>query len=102
MITTAVPIVDVVRVFASRHVELVQGINELGYAKPALKQCSTYLKDLRMQVKQSEVDLKHLAKSTEKERAEHIELKKSITRKWSSKLVGRAEKYEQKVTKEEK
>jgi 3-dehydroquinate synthase class II len=102
MSMTAIPIADVVRVFASRHVELVQGINELDYAKPALEQCSAYLKDLQVQVKQSDADLQRLAKSTEKERAEHIELKKSITRKWSSKLVGRAEKYEQKVTKEEK
>jgi molecular chaperone GrpE (heat shock protein) len=98
----ATPTVNAIQASASRHAELVRGINELDYAKPALAQCSAYLKDLQTQVKRSEADLKRLAKSTEKERAEHIELKKSLTRKWSSKLVGRGDKYEKKVTKEEK
>jgi hypothetical protein len=102
MLLSHTPTVDAIQASASRHAELVRGINELDYSKPALEQCSAYLRDLKGQKDMSIAALGRLAKSTEKERTEHIELKKSITRKWSSKLVGRGEKFQKRVTKEEK
>jgi hypothetical protein len=102
MILSHTPTVDAIQASAGRHAELVREINELDYAKPALDQCSAYLRDLKGQKDVSTAALARLAKSTAKERTEHIELKKSITRKWSSKLVGRGEKFQKRVTKEEK
>jgi hypothetical protein len=84
------------------HAELVCGINELDYAKPALERCSAYLQDLQTQRAYSEADLTRLSKNTEKEHAEHIHLRKSIARKWTSKLVGKGEQFQKKVTQEER
>jgi hypothetical protein len=87
---------------ARRHNELLRGIDELDYAPPALEQCSAYIKDLQQQKKASDEALAKLAKKTEKERKEALELKNSVARKWSQKLTGQGKKYEAKVSKEER
>jgi hypothetical protein len=93
---------EAIHASARQHAELLRGIGELDYAQPALEQCTSYLKDLEEQKTQSESELRQLSKKTEKERAEHIDIKNSVARKWSNKLVGRGEKFQKKVTKEEK
>lgn len=87
---------------SAAHTALLNGIAELDYAPPALSQCSTYLADLRTQKARSDQELKGLKKSTEKERNEHLEIQKSITRKWSNRLVGRGQKFKERVSKEER
>jgi hypothetical protein len=87
---------------SATHTALLNGIAELDYAPPALSQCSTYLADLRAQKMRSDQELKGLKKSTEKERNEHLEIQKSITRKWSNRLVGRGQKFKERVSKEER
>jgi hypothetical protein len=87
---------------AARHTALLHELAALDYAPSALAQSSAYLSDLQEQKERADRELALSAKRTEKERAEHIELQKSVGRKWASKLTGRGGKFGERVSKEER
>lgn len=87
---------------ASRHAQLLRDITELDYVPSALSQQSTYLKDLREQVRAADASLKALHAATKKEWKEHVELKDSSVRKFGHKLIGKGDKFKEKVSKEER
>lgn len=87
---------------ATKHSELLQGIAELDYAPSAYEQSTSYLQDLSARKEEADQALKNLLKKTEKERQEHLDLQKSVARKWANKLVGRGDKFAEKATKEER
>jgi hypothetical protein len=88
--------------FGDKYAELLHGIAELDYAPSALEQSSTYLLSLTKEKTEAEARLKKYLKKTNKEREEHLDLQKSITRKWANKLVGRGAKFEERASKEER
>jgi hypothetical protein len=91
-----------IRAAAQRHTDLLAGIDELDFAPPALAQCEIYVKELEQQKKTSDEMLLRLVKHTAQERREALELKESIVRKWSQKLMGQGKKYKESLSKEER
>ena len=87
---------------ASRHAQLLRDITELEYVPSALSQQSAYLQDLRDQVRAADASLKELRLATKKEWKEHVELKDSSMRKLGHKLIGKGDKFKEKVSKEER
>jgi hypothetical protein len=87
---------------AGRHSALLHELATLDSVPSALAQPTTYVNDLQEQKTLADRELALSEKRTEKERAEHIELHKSVGRKWASKLTGRGDKFVERVSKEER
>jgi hypothetical protein len=87
---------------AARHRALVRTLAELDYAPSAREQSDAYVRDLNEQKTAADAVLARLARRTEKERAEHLEFSKSVSRKWANRLVGKGAKFDERASKEER
>ncbi|KAF9074408.1 hypothetical protein BDP27DRAFT_1214248 [Rhodocollybia butyracea] len=89
---------------APYHLSLLQTLDSLQYAPSALKQQTSYLRDLQAELQSVQEMVKGLGDKTKKERKEHEELRDSTRRRLTARLKGKAgvEKLEAKKEKEER
>jgi hypothetical protein len=87
---------------AGRHNELRKEIAALDYAESAFTETAPRLRDLLVKQKCLASELSWATEKMEKEKAEHLQIKHSVTNKWSSKLTGRGDQYREMANKEER
>jgi hypothetical protein len=93
---------SIIQASAEKHADLLREIANLDYAPSALEQSSEYVQDLTQQKAHAQKQLDKLTKEMAREREEHLDLQRSVTRKWANKLVGRGDKFAERATKEER
>jgi hypothetical protein len=93
---------SIIRAAAGRQSVLIREITALDHVEEELTNDTNALKDLLVKHKCLTAELGWAAEKTEKERAEHLEIKGSVVDKWSSKLTGRGKEFKEMARREER
>ncbi|EJD43625.1 hypothetical protein AURDEDRAFT_125760 [Auricularia subglabra TFB-10046 SS5] len=86
----------------SKQQTLIQEISALDYAGPALEEAQKYVTDLGLLKRDAEKRLAEATKHKVKEWKEHLDMRDSIIRKFSHKIVGKGADWDKKASKEER
>lgn len=87
---------------AGRHNELSKEIAALDYAELAFAETAPRLQDLLVKQKCLASELGWATEKMEMAKAAHLQIKHSVTNKWSSKLTGRGDQFREMAVKEER
>jgi len=87
---------------SQRNQDLLHGLASTDHAPSALSQQNKYIADLEAQLKSSSRICYKAHLSTAKERADHLKYEESTVRRFAHRMTGQTEKFEEKVSKEER
>ncbi|KAH7106521.1 hypothetical protein BKA62DRAFT_298006 [Auriculariales sp. MPI-PUGE-AT-0066] len=87
---------------ANQHASILNELASLDYASSALPNAESYARDLGALVRTAETKVKDARKKVTKERKDHLEIKDAGFKRFAHKIVGKGDKFDKKVSKEEK
>ncbi|KAL9624248.1 MAG: hypothetical protein Q9160_001495 [Pyrenula sp. 1 TL-2023] len=87
---------------ASENASLLAALAETDYAAPALHQQHAYIRDLKREISENDVQQQKLAGTTKTELKDHEKYRDSTVRRFAYRVGGKKEKFQEKASKEEK